>query len=172
MAIKKHDSSKRIQTVNSIQNNLQKCLNAQDVPEVIRQKILSLQTDIASLNFDSLNEEPLELTGHVANLEEVLSIIQEQSGCTKWKNQETTWNSNERTDQLEWIKKEYNVTFDENNVKYYFISRDTRKEISVIEVITLPGYFQVSYQSSSVGWNEKNLLNLKEFKSAIGSTVN
>ena len=171
MAIKKHDSSKRTQTVNSIQNNLQKCLNVQEVPEIIRQKILALQTDIASLNFDSLNEEPLELTGHVATLEEVLSLIQEQSECTKWKNQETTWDSNERKDQIEWIKKEYNVIFDESNVQYYFISRDTRNEISVIEVITLPGYFQVSYQSSSVGWNEKNLLNLKEFKSAIGSTV-
>lgn len=173
MAIKKHDSQKRIQAVNSIKSNLEKCLNVQHVPEVIKQQIIALQNEISSIDFTTLSEPALEINGPVATQEEVLSIIKEESDCTKWKNQEGVWDESEHKERLEWIKEAYNVTFDETKTKSYFISRDIRgrDSVSVIEVVTLPGYFQVSYQASSVGWSEEKLLTLKEFKSAIYSTV-
>lgn len=169
MAIKKHDSSKRIQSVNSIQKNLENCLNVKEVPDSIREQITQLQAEISSLNFKSLNEPAFTLTGNISTAEEVLAIINELSDYNKW----DVVNEALDKDELEWIKEHYNVDFNNADIKNYFISRPSkhRNEVSVVKVIALPQYFHVSYQTNSVGWSEDNLLTLKEFKSSIHGNV-
>jgi hypothetical protein len=100
--------------------------------------------------------------------EEILEMIKDSSGYTKWKLSSTETLKN---DEMQEIKQDFNVDFKETEIQVYSYSRSTndRNALSYIMVTVLPGFYQVQLQTNKVGYSLEGLVNNKQFKQGIAA---
>lgn len=171
MVIKANKVSNVKHSMYKANNYLGDILKISDLPEVVTEKIKSLQLDIKDFDFSAYKTAPIMLTGNVATQEDVLNSIKEASGYTKWQ----LIDQFEEYDDYEFnpsrFKSYYGVEYNEKEVKEYMFRRETnsRDDISSITVTVFPEHFAVLYHTSRVSNGSNGILNLEEFKSFIRS---
>lgn len=171
MVIKANKLSKVEYSMNRANNYLDDILEISLLPEAVKEKVKSLQLELKDFDLSEYQTSPTMLTGNVATQEEVLSIIKEESGYTKW----TAIDPFAEYDDYEFnpssFKSYYGVEYDEKEVKEYMFRRDTnnRDDIRSMTVTVFPSHFSVLYHTSRVSSGADGILTLKEFKKFIGS---
>lgn len=159
------EKNQKMQSVkHQIENLLQhRILN--EVPE-IKNEIEQLLVKVNAIKFKNANAKQIE--GKVYNAEEILEMIKDASGYTKWK-----FDYTERmdTEDVNEIKEDFNIEFEEQEVMRHIFSRSTndRNALSMIIVTALPGLFKVELQTDRVGYGLDGLVNVKKFEQGIAA---
>ena len=166
MTIKKSSATEKNQKIQRLQNEIQKLLShkiLEEAPE-LKQKIKELLTEASKIKFKNIDAKMLE--GKVATPEEILQMIMDSSGYTKWKLDNTELVSSE---DLKSLKDNYNIDFKEKTINQYMFSRSTkdRNALGMIIVTALPGLFQVDLHTDRVGYSLTGLVNVKHFEQGI-----
>lgn len=166
MAIKTSTASEKNQKIQRVQQEIKQLLQHKilnEVPE-IKKSIEELLVKVNGVTFKNTN--PQMLKGKIPTVEEILSMIKESSGYTKWKfsNTETL-----ETEEINDIKETYNIDFKEKEINRHVFSRSTndRDALSTILVTVLPGLFQVDLHTNRVGYELEGLVNKEQFEQGI-----
>ena len=165
MAIKTSDNGKSKRALDLIGHRIDELLKIENLPDEVVKKIQELKNFTEEFKLPMI-ENYRELKGKVFSGEEVLEIVKDVTGFTKWSIDEVT--ESEDLD-LDWFKENFAISFDETNVKQYNIFRKchSRDEIFLIQVITFPGHFYVSMDTGRVGFSLNDILTENEMKKGI-----
>ena len=166
MTIKKSSATEKNQKIQRIQDEIKSLLShkiLEEAPE-LKQKIQELLKEASKIKFKNIDAKMLE--GKVATPDEILQMIIDSSGYTKWKLDNTELVSSE---DLKSLKDNYNIDFKEETINQYMFSRSTRdrNSLGMIIVKALPGLFQVDLHTDRVGYSLSGLVNVKQFKQGI-----
>lgn len=104
----------------------------------------------------------------MASSEEILAMIKESSGYTKWKLKSTELLE---TEEVTDIKETFNIDFKETEISRHMYGRSTndRNALCTIVVTVLPGLFQVDLHTDRVGYGLDGLVNTKQFEQGIAA---
>ena len=171
MVIKANKISEVKYALSNANNRLEDTTTIANLPEVAVQKIKALQAELKAIDLSAYETPKLELTGKVSTLEEVLNIIKEESGYTKWKLIDQFEEYEDYEFEAASFKSYYGVEYNEQDVKEYMFNRDSysRDDVRSITVTVFPEHFSVLYHTSRVSNGSNGILNLEEFKSFIRS---
>lgn len=168
MSIKKNSATEKNHKMKIVQNELKNILQHKilnEVPE-IKRTIEALILSVSCVEFKNEKPQPKMIEGEMKTSEEILEIIKESSGYTKWK-----FSSSEflEENEIKSIKESFNIDFKENEIKrnIYSRSRNDRSELSLIIVTVLPGLYKVELHTDRVGYGLKSLVNNKQFEKEI-----
>lgn len=168
MTIKKSTAAEKNQKIQRVQAEIKNLLNHQILDEApeLKQKIQELLTQASNITFKNTNANMLE--GKVATQEEILQMIIDSSGYTKWKLDNTEVIS---SDEVKSLKDTYNIDFKDNTISRYMFTRSTRDRnaLGMIIVTVLPGLFQVDLHTDRVGYDLPGLVNVKQFEQGIAA---
>lgn len=161
MSILESENSKKRKELDKIKESLKGILKNESIAcclefkEHIKQACLELE------NFSHEEKKLLELKGKVYSIHETAEIIKKVSGYKNWKFYEDKKIS---SDEIQDIKNTFEVDFKKDIIKKFEITRDvrTRNEISLIEIISLPGVFRVRYETGRAGCSIKGLVDEQE----------
>lgn len=130
-----------------------------EFPEM-KKKLQSLINDFKNISFeDNLGTI---LNGKVLDKEEIKELIIEATGYTKWEVDHIEKLSSEEIDS---IKKQFNVNFKEEAIYRYGYSRKTnsRNNIHMIIIMSIPGFLDVEIHTGRAGYGLEELVNPNEF---------
>lgn len=166
MAIKTSTASEKNQKIQRVQQEVKNLLQHKILEEVpdIKKSIEELLLKLNSVTFK--NSNPKVIQGQFATVEEILTMIKESSGYTKWKFSHTDV---VETKEVKEIKETFNIDFAETEINRHMFSRSTndRNALSTIIVTVLPGLFQVDLHTDRVGYCLEGLVNNKQFEQGI-----
>lgn len=112
-----------------------------DLPQLITKQIETLKYNLD--NFDFINAKVIELEGLIMSEEDLKNIVEKNTQFNQW-----TINKEIITkESANYLKKEYAVNFDDNNIVEYTFSRETtsKKDISSIIITVFPSYFYIKF---------------------------
>ncbi len=165
MAIKTSENGKSKKALYILGHRIDDLTKIENLPPEILEKINELKKFTEDFKLPMVNSNR-ELKGKVYSGEEVLEIVKDVTGFTKWSIDEVT----EAEDlELDWFRENFAISFDETNVKQYNMFRKchSRDEIFLIQVITFPGHFYVSMDTGRVGFSLNDILTEKEMRAGI-----
>lgn len=165
MAIKTSDNGKSKKSLDFLSHRIDELLKIDNLPSEVLEKINELKNFTEEFKLPMI-ENYRELKGKNYSGEEVLEIVKDITGFSKWKIDDIT----EGDDlDLNWFKENFAITFDETNVRQYNFFRNchSRDEIFLIQIITFPGHFYVSMDTGRVGFSLNDILTEKEMKAEI-----
>lgn len=166
MAIKTSSATEKNQKIQRVQQEVKNLLQHKilnEVPE-IKKSIEELLLKVNGVTFK--NDKPKMITGKISSVDEILTMIKESSGYTKWKLDNTEVVEEE---DVRALKETYNIDFEEKEINRHIFYRSTndRNALSTIIVTVLPGLFQVDLHTNRVGYCLEGLLNQKQFEQGI-----
>lgn len=168
MSIKTSDATEKNQKIKRVQNEIKNLLQHKILAEVpeIKKTIENLLLSVSAIEFK--NDNPKMIEGEMKTSEEILEMIKDSSGYTKWKLSSTETLKN---DEIQEIKQNFNVDFKEKEIQVYGYSRSTndRNALSYIIVTVLPGFYYVQLHTDKVGYSLEGLVNNKQFKQGIAA---
>jgi predicted DNA binding CopG/RHH family protein len=159
-SIKNHQKAILMMDLNKLLNN--KFLG--ELPD-IKEKLKNVLKDLDSIKFT--DDNPKILSGEILDGNQIKELIVNATGYTKWKLDTT---ETLEPEDLDSIKKNFNVDFKENGIQKYLFSRNTnnRNALCTIIVTSLPGkIFEVALQTDRAGYGLDGLVNVKEFLGAV-----
>lgn len=166
MAIKTSTASEKNQKIQRVQQEVKNLLQHKILEEVpgIKKSIEELLLKLNGVTFK--NTKPKMIQGKIESVEDILTMIKESSGYTKWKFSHTEIIEAE---EVEDMKETYNIDFAETQINRHMFSRSTndRNALSAIIVTVLPGLFQVDLHTDRVGYCLEGLVNNKQFEQGI-----
>lgn len=168
MTIKQSNASENNQKIQRVQSDFKKLLEHRilnEVPE-IKQKMQSLLEEINQVTFQNSNANMID--GPLATKEEILKMIIDSTGYTKWKIDDTEIVDSEQVDDL---KETYNIDFKDQDINRHMFARKTndRNALGMIIVTVLPGLFQVDLHTDRVGYDLPGLVNKEQFEQGIAA---
>lgn len=168
MTIQTSTATEQNQKMQRVQQELKNILQHRilnEVPE-IKNEIEQLLAKVTAIKFKNTNAKYIE--GKVYDVTEILEMIKESSGYSKWKFSQSDTLSKQ---ELEDIKEEFNIDFTEQDIMRHMFSRSTndRNTLCFIVVTALPSLFQVELQTGRVGYGLDGLVNVKQFEQGIAA---
>lgn len=168
MSIKTSTATEKNQKMQRVQQEVKNLLQHKILNEVpsIKKDIEQLLINVNAVSFK--NTEARQIEGYIATSEELLDMIKEASGYTKWKFSQTEKLSVEEINDL---KEEFNIDFTEQEIYRHMFSRSTndRNALGMIIVTVLPGLFQVDLHTDRVGYGLDGLVNVEQFEQGIAA---
>lgn len=168
MSIKTSTATEKNQKMQRVQQEIKNLLQHKILNEVpsIKKDIEQLLINVNAVSFK--NTEASQIEGYIATSEELLDMIKEASGYTKWKFSQTETLSVEEINDL---KEEFNIDFTEQEIYRHMFSRSTndRNALGMIIVTVLPGLFQVDLHTDRVGYGLDGLVNVEQFEQGIAA---
>lgn len=166
MAIKTSSASEKNQKIQRVQHEIKNLLQHKilnEVPE-IKKTIQDLLVSVNAVSFKNNNPEMIK--GNIATAQEILEMIKDSSGYTKWKLDHSEIIDTEEVNDM---KETFNIDFKETEINRHMFSRSTndRNALSTIIVTVLPGLFQVDLHTNRVGYCLEGLVNTKQFEQGI-----
>lgn len=161
MPILESENSKKRKELKKIKEYLKDILNTEFISDYTKYKEYTEQA-YSELNTFKLEERKLlNLTGRIYSVNEIIEMIKKASGCNNWGIYEENIIS---LGEIEYIKNTFEVDFETDIIKNYVIGRDSgnRNEVFLIDVIALPGLFNVDYQTGRAICSIQGLVNEKE----------
>lgn len=171
MTIKTSTATEKNQKMQRVQQDIHNLLQQRilnEVPE-IKKSIEQLLVSVKNVKFKDDNVKNIE--GQVYNAEQILDMIKQSSGNTKWKFSQSDKLSEQ---EIQDIKEEFNIDFEKTEIERHMFSRSTndRNTLCFIGVTALPGLFQVELQTDRVGYGLDGLVNVKQFEEGIAAESN
>lgn len=168
MAIKNSTANEKNQKIQRVEQEIKNLLQHKILDETpeIKKTIENLLVSVKSVTFKNTN--PKMVKGKMASSEEILAMIKESSGYTKWKLESTELLE---TEEVTDIKETFNIDFKETEISRHMYGRSTndRNALCTIVVTVLPGLFQVDLHTNRVGYGLDGLVNTKQFEQGIAA---
>lgn len=141
-----------------------------DLPQELKEKFQKLKKELKE--YKAINIIPnFELEGNVLNDKEILKIIIEASKNLKWKLDGIIKLEEE---EIAEIKEKFGVSFEEHEINEYRFSYNTRHrdDISMITIISLPGYIKMGISTVRYGETIEKLMTVEEMKEYLEKELN
>lgn len=163
MSIKKSTYAKQSRAIDILHAQLNNILSDNyfnDLPQSIREQIETFQERIKKNNYETETNIQV-LNGKTATEKEILDLIVQATGYTKWVLEDTI---EVKSARIEEIKKQYAVTFDTKKIVQYMFSRNvnSRDDINMITVMALPGYFKILMDTDRADVSIEELITSEE----------
>lgn len=163
MPIKKSNYSKQENAVDILKSKLDNISNEillDNLPQEMRKKFENFKLEIDQ--HEPITEENFQkLTGKVETQEEVLALIIQATGYTKWEFDQKIKLTKK---QIDLVKKAYGISFSMKEIYEYVFTRETSnpKMINMLTITVLPSHFDIYIESERTGFSIDELMTNEE----------
>ena len=154
MTVKASDYSKKVTAHNIAVSRLTDVSKIDNLPKELKMEVDVLISFFKAYDMEQHKEKGIKLTGEILTGEQVLEIVINATGYTKWSFfKEEDFNP-------DWVREQFNLDVKDEEIVEYKIERSakSRNDVWMISVVCLPGCIHVGFDTGRADYFIEHLI--------------